>query len=107
MKETNQTQDGIQSVTPVTSTLGDGRLTWTLLSVRPVQLTVRVSDKSSSSLFTSSLLVCNCQNGGTCQYDSVVENHLRGRFQVRHIYQTICDIPCISSGALLLVLVLC
>ncbi|XP_075903434.1 uncharacterized protein LOC142902350 [Nelusetta ayraudi] len=61
---------------------GDGLLTWTLFSLRPLQLTVRVSDESSSSLFSPILRVCNCLNGGSCQYDSVVENHLRGRFQV-------------------------
>lgn len=71
-------------MTPVNSASGDGLLTWTLLSVQPLQLTVRVSDESSSSLFSPILRICNCLNGGTCQYDSVAENHLRGRFQVRN-----------------------
>ncbi|XP_060896663.1 mucin-like protein [Labrus mixtus] len=61
---------------------GDGLLSWTPLSTQPVQLTIRVSDELSSSLFTPVLRVCNCLNGGTCQYDSVTENHLHGKFQV-------------------------
>ncbi|XP_047458169.1 fibrillin-1 [Mugil cephalus] len=61
---------------------GDGYLTWTPLSTEPVQLTVKVSDKLTSSLFTPILRVCNCLNGGTCQRDSIVENHQKGKFQV-------------------------
>ncbi|CAG6017969.1 unnamed protein product [Menidia menidia] len=61
---------------------GDGYLTWTPFSTQPVQLTIKVSDKLTSSLFTPMLRVCNCLNGGTCLYDSVVENHLQGKFQV-------------------------
>lgn len=74
----------MQNVTPVLSVPGDGLLTWTLLSVQPVQLTIRVSDEFTSSLFNPILRVCNCLNGGTCQYDSVTENHRKGRFQVRY-----------------------
>ncbi|XP_028325378.1 fibrillin-1 isoform X3 [Gouania willdenowi] len=61
---------------------GDGFLSWTPVSTRPVQLTIRVSDRLTSSVFTPILRVCNCLNGGTCQYDSVAENHLKGKFQV-------------------------
>ncbi|XP_034537476.1 mucin-like protein [Notolabrus celidotus] len=61
---------------------GDGLLSWMPLSTQPVQLTLRVSDDLSSSLFTPILRVCNCLNGGSCQYDSVTENHLHGKFQV-------------------------
>ncbi|XP_044070958.1 mucin-like protein isoform X2 [Siniperca chuatsi] len=61
---------------------GDGFLTWTPVSTQPVQLTVKVSDELSSSLFTPILRVCNCFNGGTCQYDSITENHQQGKFQV-------------------------
>ncbi|XP_039995969.1 fibrillin-2 isoform X3 [Xiphias gladius] len=61
---------------------GDGYLTWTPLSTQPVQLTIKVSDELTSSLFTPILRVCNCLNGGTCQYDSIAENHQQGRFQV-------------------------
>ncbi|XP_056252002.1 mucin-like protein [Seriola aureovittata] len=61
---------------------GDGYLTWTPLSTQPVQLTVKVSDKLTSSLFTPILRVCNCLNGGTCQFDSIAENHQQGKFQV-------------------------
>ncbi|XP_029962393.1 fibrillin-1 [Salarias fasciatus] len=61
---------------------GDGYLTWTPLSTQPVQITIRVRDQFTSSLFTPILRVCGCLNGGTCQYDSIAENHLKGRFQV-------------------------
>ncbi|XP_049927762.1 mucin-like protein [Epinephelus moara] len=61
---------------------GDGFLTWTPLTTQPVQLTIRVSDELTSSLFTPILRVCNCLNGGTCQYDSIAENHQQGKFQV-------------------------
>ncbi|MEQ2232453.1 hypothetical protein ILYODFUR_011547 [Ilyodon furcidens] len=61
---------------------GDGSLTWTPLSTQPVQLTVKVSDKQTSSLFTPILRVCNCLNGGTCLYDSIAESHLQGKFQL-------------------------
>ncbi|TMS04304.1 Calmodulin [Larimichthys crocea] len=59
-----------------------GLLTWTLLTTQPVKLTIKVSDKVTSSLFTPVLRICNCLNGGTCQYDSVTENHQQGKFQV-------------------------
>ncbi|XP_049457035.1 mucin-like protein [Epinephelus fuscoguttatus] len=61
---------------------GDGFLTWTPLTTQPVQLSIRVSDELTSSLFTPILRVCNCLNGGTCQYDSIAENHQQGKFQV-------------------------
>ncbi|XP_055358339.1 mucin-like protein isoform X2 [Betta splendens] len=60
----------------------NGSLTWTPLSTQPILLTVKVSDELSGSLFTPILQVCSCLNGGTCQYDSIVENHQQGRFQV-------------------------
>ncbi|XP_054885376.1 mucin-like protein [Poeciliopsis prolifica] len=60
----------------------NGFLTWTPRSTQPHQLTVKVSDGQTSSLFTPVLRVCNCLNGGTCLYDSVAENHLQGKFQV-------------------------
>nr|XP_061835732.1 mucin-like protein [Nerophis lumbriciformis] len=61
---------------------GDGYLSWRPLGTDPVQLTIKVTDRLSSSLFTPILRICNCLNGGTCQYDSVTENHLQGKFQV-------------------------
>ncbi|XP_035028119.1 mucin-like protein [Hippoglossus stenolepis] len=61
---------------------GDGYLAWTPLSTQPVQLTIKVSDELSSSLFTPILRVCSCLNGGTCQYNSIAENHQQGKFQV-------------------------
>ncbi|KAK5882024.1 hypothetical protein CesoFtcFv8_020658 [Champsocephalus esox] len=64
------------------SELRDGFLTWMPLTTQPVQLTIRVSDGLSSSLFTPILQVCNCLNGGTCQYESVTENLQQGTFQL-------------------------
>ncbi|XP_074501535.1 uncharacterized protein LOC141773590 [Sebastes fasciatus] len=61
---------------------GDGFLTWRPLTTQPVQLTIKVSDELTSSLFTPILRVCNCLNGGSCQYDSITENHQKGTFQV-------------------------
>ncbi|XP_066536237.1 mucin-like protein [Hoplias malabaricus] len=61
---------------------GDGVLVWTPLNIQPVLLTVQVSDYMSSSLLSPILQICNCLNGGSCQYQSVVENHLQGKFQV-------------------------
>ncbi|XP_071235670.1 fibrillin-1 [Salvelinus alpinus] len=60
----------------------DGILTWTPLNIQPVYLTIRVDDQLFSSQFTPILQVCDCLNGGTCQYNSIVDNHLQGRFQV-------------------------
>ncbi|XP_048126330.1 fibrillin-1 [Alosa alosa] len=61
---------------------GDGVLVWTALSVQPVLVSVLVSDHMSSSLLVPVLQVCACLNGGTCQYSSVTQNHLQGKFQV-------------------------
>ncbi|XP_076141885.1 uncharacterized protein LOC143124336 isoform X2 [Alosa pseudoharengus] len=61
---------------------GDGVLVWTALSVQPVRVSVLVSDHMSSSLLVPVLQVCACLNGGTCQYSSVTQNHLQGKFQV-------------------------
>ncbi|KAM9559259.1 uncharacterized protein ACWYII_012619 [Salvelinus alpinus] len=59
----------------------DGILTWTPLDIQLVDLTIRVNDQLFSSQFNLILQVCNCLNGGTCQFDSIVDNHLQGRFQ--------------------------
>lgn len=61
---------------------GDGLLTWEFRSTQAVTLTIKVSDRLTSSLFTPVLRVCNCLNGGTCQYDGISENHQQGKFQV-------------------------
>uniref|UniRef100_A0A3Q3D7E5 Si:ch73-105b23.6 n=1 Tax=Hippocampus comes TaxID=109280 RepID=A0A3Q3D7E5_HIPCM len=67
---------------PRTSIGSDGHFTWMPLSTKPVKLTIKVTDKLSSSLFTPILRICNCLNGGTCLSDSIIENHLKGKFQV-------------------------
>ncbi|XP_026858371.2 mucin-4 [Electrophorus electricus] len=61
---------------------GDGVLVWTPLNIQPVPLTVQVSDYTSSSYLTPVVQICNCLNGGTCQFQSVAENKLQGKFQV-------------------------
>ncbi|KPP79189.1 hypothetical protein Z043_101243, partial [Scleropages formosus] len=61
---------------------GNGVVTWTPLNIQPVVLTVMVMDKQLSSLLSPVIQICNCLNGGTCQYTSIVENHLQGKFQV-------------------------
>ncbi|XP_077470036.1 mucin-like protein [Stigmatopora argus] len=60
----------------------DGYLSWTPLNIQPVKFTIKVSDMHSSSLFTPILRICNCLNGGTCLSNSIIENHLQGKFQV-------------------------
>ncbi|XP_052007696.1 mucin-like protein isoform X2 [Xyrauchen texanus] len=69
---------------PLRATIGsgDGVLVWTPQSVQPVILTVQASDQVSSSMMSPVLQICNCLNGGSCHYNSVVENHLQGKFQI-------------------------
>ncbi|XP_058508285.1 mucin-like protein isoform X2 [Solea solea] len=69
---------------PPGSSIGivDGFLKWTPTSTLPVDLTIKVSDGWSSSLFTPTLHICSCLNGGACQYDSAIESHQKGKFQV-------------------------
>ncbi|KAG7512990.1 fibrillin-1-like isoform X1 [Solea senegalensis] len=69
---------------PPGSSIGivDGFLKWTPTSTLPVDLTIKVSDGWSSSLFTPTLHICSCLNRGTCQYNSVIESHKKGKFQV-------------------------
>ncbi|XP_051773809.1 mucin-like protein [Ctenopharyngodon idella] len=66
----------------VTIGSSDGILVWSPSSIQPVNLTIQVSDQTSSSLITPVLQLCNCVNGGSCQYNSVAENLLLGKFQV-------------------------
>lgn len=67
------------------------------MTTQPVQLTIMVSDQLSSSLFTPILRVCNCLNGGSCQYDSVTENHQKGTFQVRFFFNSLQPFSLYSS----------
>ncbi|XP_062852425.1 neurogenic locus notch homolog protein 1-like [Trichomycterus rosablanca] len=57
-------------------------MVWTPYNIQPVLLTVQVSDSTSSTLLIPVLQICNCLNGGSCQYQSIAESHLQGRFQV-------------------------
>ncbi|CAB1312473.1 unnamed protein product, partial [Coregonus sp. 'balchen'] len=57
-------------------------ISFSLLFPRPPQAFVgKINDQLFSSQFTPILQVCNCLNGGTCQYDSIVGSHLQGTFQ--------------------------
>ncbi|KAF7656117.1 hypothetical protein LDENG_00046100 [Lucifuga dentata] len=67
-----------------------GFLTWTPISMKPVPMLIEASDDHVSSLFTPILQVCNCLNGGTCQYDTIIENHAQGKFQV-HFAECLAD----------------
>lgn len=68
------------------SLVDNGVLVWTPLNIQPVLFTVQVSDHMSSSLLVPILQLCNCLNGGTCQYQSVTENYLQGKFQVTRLH---------------------
>ncbi|KAG9344479.1 hypothetical protein JZ751_011149 [Albula glossodonta] len=59
----------------------NGILTWTPINIQPVLITVSASDQMFSSLLSPVIQVCNCLNGGTCQYNTTTENHLQGKFQ--------------------------
>ncbi|XP_023660076.1 mucin-like protein [Paramormyrops kingsleyae] len=61
---------------------GNGILMWMPLNAQPVTLTIMVTDQQFSSLLTPVIQLCSCLNGGTCQYGSIAENHLQGKFQV-------------------------
>ena len=68
-----------------------GYLTWLPQGAEPVELSVKVSDPLISSLFSPVLQVCNCLNGGTCQYDAITHNYLQGKFQVHQsVYSSVC-----------------
>nr|XP_014348451.1 PREDICTED: mucin-like protein [Latimeria chalumnae] len=60
----------------------DGWLTWTPQSLEPVMLTVQVNDQQSGSILALVVQLCNCANGGTCDYNISIENYLNGKFQV-------------------------
>ncbi|XP_067277091.1 uncharacterized protein si:ch73-105b23.6 [Pseudorasbora parva] len=68
--------------TRVTIGSSDGILVWSPSGIQPLNLTIQVSDQTSSSVITPVLQLCNCMNGGSCQYNSVAENLLLGKFQV-------------------------
>ncbi|XP_069036121.1 uncharacterized protein [Lepisosteus oculatus] len=63
-------------------TFTDGVLTWTPFSIKPVVLSVKANDQLSGSILSPVIQMCSCFNGGTCQYKSIVESHLGGKFQV-------------------------
>uniref|UniRef100_A0A3B3QEK1 Si:ch73-105b23.6 n=1 Tax=Paramormyrops kingsleyae TaxID=1676925 RepID=A0A3B3QEK1_9TELE len=67
---------------PLASIGSNGILMWMPLNAQPVTLTIMVTDQQFSSLLTPVIQLCSCLNGGTCQYGSIAENHLQGKFQV-------------------------
>lgn len=67
---------------PRCTAAGNGILMWMPLNAQPVTLTIMVTDQQFSSFLTPVIQLCSCLNGGTCQYGSIAENHLQGKFQV-------------------------
>ncbi|XP_055083462.1 mucin-like protein [Periophthalmus magnuspinnatus] len=64
------------------SLAGDGVLSWTPLSTSPVQIQLKISDSTSSTLFVPTIKLCNCVNGGTCQFNTPSQSQLLGKFQL-------------------------
>ncbi|XP_051775202.1 mucin-like protein [Erpetoichthys calabaricus] len=59
-----------------------GELTWTPRNANPVVLTVQVNDQLSETVTSPVIQMCNCMNGGTCDYSRIIQNHRKGKFQV-------------------------
>ncbi|XP_072906741.1 mucin-4 isoform X2 [Hemitrygon akajei] len=59
-----------------------GQLTWTPRNIKPVQLTIQVNDDFSGSFMNVSVLMCSCMNNGECDYSTVTQTYLTGKFQV-------------------------
>ncbi|KAJ1157038.1 hypothetical protein NDU88_009753, partial [Pleurodeles waltl] len=60
----------------------NGLLTWTPRNRNPVELTIRVNDGNTGSVLTPMVKMCDCANGGTCDFSKIIEQHHNGRFQV-------------------------
>ncbi|KAK7901518.1 hypothetical protein WMY93_018287 [Mugilogobius chulae] len=60
----------------------NGMLSWTPLSTTAVQIQLKISDSSSTTLFVPTIKLCNCVNGGTCQYDTPTQSQLLGKFLI-------------------------
>ncbi|XP_051775224.1 mucin-like protein [Erpetoichthys calabaricus] len=59
-----------------------GELTWTPRNANPVVLTVQVNDQLSETVTSPVIQMCNCMNGGTCDYSRIIQNYRKGKFQV-------------------------
>ncbi|MBN3290469.1 MLP protein, partial [Polypterus senegalus] len=59
-----------------------GELTWTPRNANPVVLTVQVNDQLSETVTSPVIQMCNCINGGTCDYSRIIQSHHKGKFQV-------------------------
>ncbi|KAM4694213.1 uncharacterized protein O3C94_004641 [Discoglossus pictus] len=60
----------------------NGVFTWTVQDVNPVKLIVQVNDQLSGSVLVPTVQVCNCANGGTCDYSIIIENYYESKYQV-------------------------
>ncbi|XP_043552698.1 fibrillin-2 [Chiloscyllium plagiosum] len=59
-----------------------GLLTWTPKTIKPVQLTVQVNDDLSGSFLNPTVQMCNCMDGGECDYDTILQAHFLGKLQI-------------------------
>ncbi|KAM8945437.1 uncharacterized protein RCH25_048709 [Pelodytes ibericus] len=73
----------------------DGQFTWKVQTASPVKLMIQVNDQFSGSMFHPVVQICNCSNGGTCDYRIITENHYESKYQVVG-----CVCPDGFSGAL-------
>ncbi|CAH2254962.1 fibrillin-1-like isoform X1 [Pelobates cultripes] len=72
----------------------NGQLTWTLQNANPVKLMIQLNDQFSGSVFNPTVQVCNCANGGICDYRIIAENYFESKYQVVG-----CECPDGFSGA--------
>ncbi|XP_078413338.1 mucin-like protein isoform X2 [Cetorhinus maximus] len=85
---TNDTKVGLQTKNyymkyeKSTVIFATGLLTWTPQSIKPVQLTIQVNDDLSGSFLNPTVLMCNCMDSGECDYDTIIQTYLQGKFQV-------------------------
>ncbi|PIK46326.1 putative fibrillin-1 [Apostichopus japonicus] len=48
--------------------------TWTPVDKEPVQIGIVASDGRSTSLLVTDVIICSCLNGGTCDYENLVDS---------------------------------
>ncbi|KAM4770876.1 uncharacterized protein WCC33_002646 [Rhinophrynus dorsalis] len=72
----------VKPVPPGASITLNGQFTWTVQNSTPVKLIVQVNDQLTGSVFIPTVQVCNCANGGTCDYNIIIENYHESKYQV-------------------------
>uniref|UniRef100_A0A8C5MW22 Mucin-like protein n=1 Tax=Leptobrachium leishanense TaxID=445787 RepID=A0A8C5MW22_9ANUR len=60
----------------------NGQFTWTVQNANPMKLMIQLNDQFSGSVFILRVQVCNCANGGTCDYRIIVQNYHESKYQV-------------------------